>query len=219
MPTTANGYDYDYDVVHARGENAEIEVHGAVGEHPGIVRLLGYMNHARMGNYDEAIAGFRSGADSAIDVTKSRRAGRIKYGAGLNIEQEIAANAFVFARLGWNEGQNESFANTEVDNTVLVGIDLRGELWQRPGDRMGLAVVTNGISASHREYLHLGGEGFLLGDGGLQYGRESIFEAFYTARAVRGVFPAIDIQVVENPGYNIDRGPVVIGSLRLHIEL
>jgi len=33
------------------------------------------------------------------------------------------------------------------------------------------------------------------------------------------VFVAADLQGIVNPGYNQDRGPVVIGSLRLHLEL
>jgi hypothetical protein len=32
-------------------------------------------------------------------------------------------------------------------------------------------------------------------------------------------FPLADLQGIVNPGYNRDRGPVAIGSLRLHVEL
>jgi hypothetical protein len=30
---------------------------------------------------------------------------------------------------------------------------------------------------------------------------------------------AIDLQLIGNPGYNQARGPVLVGSLRLHLEL
>ena len=59
----------------------------------------------------------------------------------------------------------------------------------------------------------------MLGDGTLHYGREDIVEAYYTLRAYRGVFPAVDLQLIDHPGYNTDRGPVAVGSLRLHVEI
>ena len=45
-----------------------------------------------------------------------------------------------------------------------------------------------------------------------------IGEAYYTARAWRGISPAIDVQYIVNPGYNRDRGPVLVGGARLHID-
>jgi hypothetical protein len=35
----------------------------------------------------------------------------------------------------------------------------------------------------------------------------------------RGVFGSFDLQHVNNPGYNRDRGPVLVPGIRLHIEL
>jgi high affinity Mn2+ porin len=219
MPTVANGIDYDYDITNARGENLELEVHDCIAGHPGLVRGLVFVNHAKMGSYATALAEYRADIVNVPDITDSRVAGRIKYGFGLNAEQEVVTDLHVFGRLGWNEGHYESFAYTEIDNTLMVGGDLRGGRWHRPGDKLGVAVVTNGLSADHRAYLAAGGEGFLLGDGKLNYGRETIVEAYYTARAYRGIFPALDVQVVDNPGYNQDRGPAVVGSVRLHVEI
>ena len=219
MPTVANGIDYDTDVTRARGEQLELELHACAGGHPGIVRVLGYLNHAKMGNYDEAIAAVRTGIVDVPDITATRVAGRTKAGLALGLEQELPHDARGFARLGWADGKNESFAYTEVDNTLALGADILGSAWHRKDDRVGLAAVTNGLSTPHRTYLALGGRGFLLGDGKLRYGREDIVEAYYTARAYRGVSPAIDVQVVSHPGYNVDRGPVVVGSVRLHVEI
>ncbi len=215
MPTVANGIDYDFDIANARGENLEGEFRECVAGHPGIVRVLGFLNHARMGNYDLTNILARQGIVEPADITQTREPGRTKYGFGLNIEQEITERVHAFARLGWADGANESFAYTEVDNTVLAGFDVH----VRGVDKLGVAAVTNGILEPHRTYLALGGNGFLLGDGKLRYGREDIVEAYYTARAYRGIFPAVDLQVIEHPGYNVDRGPVVVGSLRLHVEL
>lgn len=214
MPTVANGIDYDTDVAHARGEQLELEVHPRIAGRPGVVRVLGYWNHARMGRYADAIATVRQGIVDTPDVTQTRVTGRLKYGVGINAEQELPCGIRAFMRFGWNEGENESFAYTEVDNTVLAGAD-----WRHGAGKLGVAAVSNGISDSHREYLQLGGKGFILGDGTLHYGRENILEAYYTLRAVRGVFPAADVQVIDSPGYNTDRGPVVVGSLRLHVEI
>lgn len=219
MPTVANGIDYDTDLAHARGENAELELHGEVAGHPGVIRLLGFANHARMGRYADAITAFERGEAAIPDVTASRTPGRIKYGFGLNAEHEVTEQLHGLLRIGWNEGHYESFAYTEVDNTVALGADLRGAPWHRAGDKLGVAAVSNGLSDDHRRYLALGGRGFLLGDGRLRYGRETFVEAYYTARLYRGVSAATDVQLVARPGYNRDRGPVAIGSLRLHIEL
>jgi high affinity Mn2+ porin len=57
-------------------------------------------------------------------------------------------------------------------------------------------------------YLALGGLGFLLGDGGLNYGTERIVEGYYTL-LWRGISFAFDVQQVWSPGYNHDRGPVL----------
>jgi high affinity Mn2+ porin len=124
----------------------------------------------------------------------------------------------VFGRWGWNEGRHESFAYTEVDQTAEIGLGGNGARWGRNYDRLGMVFVSNGISRDHQEYLKLGGLGFLLGDGTLRYGREEIFETFYTAHLWRGIFPAFGVQYIAHPGYNRDRGPVVVPSLRLHIE-
>ncbi|MBV9266469.1 MAG: carbohydrate porin, partial [Acidobacteriaceae bacterium] len=141
-----------------------------------------------------------------------------KYGFGLNVEQELTSLWRAGARLGWNEGANESFAYTEVDRTAEISSDFSGKAWRRSQDKIGAAFVVNGISGDHRRYLALGGLGFILGDGGLSYGLEKIAETYYTAHIWRGISTAFDYQHVQNPGYNLVRGPVDIFSIRLHVE-
>ena len=205
----------DWHISRARAENAELELRQV----PGLtVRLLAYANHASMGNYDDAIQGFLSGRDAAPDVVAHRAPGRVKTGVGVNLEYAFPRITRLFARAGWNEGHNESFAYTEVNDSVQAGGDLSGGLWGRSRDRLGLAVVSNGLSLPHREYLALGGQGFLLGDGALRYGREDIVEAYYTAHLWRGVSASGGLQYIDHPGYNRDRGPVLVEMLRLHTE-
>jgi carbohydrate-selective porin OprB len=172
-----------------------------------------------LGSYDEAIKSFLTGHDPTPDVVAYRRPGRVKTGLGMNTEYTFPRFVRLFARAGWNEGHNESFAYTEVNNSVLGGGDLTGALWNRSQDRLGVAVVSNGLSLPHREYLALGGLGFLLGDGALRYGREGILETYYTAHAWRGLSASLGLQYIDHPGYNRDRGPVLVEMLRLHIDL
>src|SRR5450759_1439680 len=205
----------DWNVSRARAENLELELRPVSGL---AVRLLGYANHANMGSYDEAIQSFLSGRDAVPDVVAHRAQGRVKTGVGLNAEYAFPVSVRVFARAGWNEGHNESFAYTEVNNSVQAGGDLRSGLWRRSQDRLGVALVSNGLSQPHREYLALGGQGFLLGDGALNYGREEIIETYYTAHLLRGLSASGGPQSIDHPGYNRDRGPVLVEMLRLHVE-
>jgi carbohydrate-selective porin OprB len=136
----------------------------------------------------------------------------------VNLEQNLAHHLTAFGRFGWNNGKTESFAYTEVDQTFEGGMGAAGALWHRRYDRAGLAFVSNAICKDHQSYLALGGLGFLLGDGALSYGRENIIETYYTLHVWRGIYIAPDLQHVNNPGYNRDRGPVLVGSFRLHLE-
>jgi high affinity Mn2+ porin len=219
MPTVANGIKLDWDMARARGENFEFEYRTALfPKRATVIRPLAFINHATMGNYRDAINGYLSGKDAVPDVTLYRKQGTIKYGFGLNAEQELTPLWRAFGRLGWNDGATESFAYTEIDRTAEIGTDFQGKPWHRSQDKIGAAFVLNGLSGDHRRYLALGGLGFILGDGGLNYGLEKIFETYYTAHLWRGVSVAADYQHVSNPGYNQDRGPVSVVSFRIHVE-
>ena len=117
MQTVANGIDYDFDIAHARGENLEVELHDCIAGRAGIVRLLAFYNHARMGNYDEANAIARLDPTVPPDIIATREPGRTKKGFGFNVEHEVTSTVRAFTRLGWSDGINESFAYTEIDNT------------------------------------------------------------------------------------------------------
>jgi hypothetical protein len=225
MPVIANGIDMDWAFSRAHGQNGEFELrHSLIANRKGVTRLLFYANRAHMGTYREAVEDFLNGSDTAKygvtvpTITLHEHFGALKYGFGYNTEQELTENLRVFGRFGWNEGQHESFAYTEVDQTVLAGADYAGTRWRRPVDKIGLAVVSNAIKADHQEYLKLGGLGFLLGDGKLNYGRENIVESYYTLHAWRGMFYSVDVQHIDNPGYNRDRGPAWVGSVRAHVD-
>jgi carbohydrate-selective porin OprB len=156
--------------------------------------------------------------DSTPDITKHEHTGAIKYGLGYNFEQPITSNLTIAGRFGWNDGKTESYAYTEIEQTVTLGVTYSGSQWSRPLDKAGLAFSSNAIKRDHQQYLAAGGLGFILGDGALNYGRENIVEAFYNAHAWRGLFFAPGLSHVNNPGYNRDRGPVWVPSLRAHVD-
>jgi len=219
MPKVANGINLDADLGRAHSENVEFELHHSfLPRREAVVRLLGYANHANMGVYSVAIDNFLAGRTPTPEITAHALQTTTKYGFGANVEQPLTDWLGIFARWGWNEGRHESYAYTEVDETEQVGASAQGSRWKRKLDRAGLAFISNGISREHQEYLALGGVGFLLGDGRLNYGRENIVETYYTLHVWRGIFTALDAQYVVNPGYNRDRGPVFAPALRLHVE-
>ncbi len=136
----------------------------------------------------------------------------------MNFEESITPSITAYGRFGWNNGKTESWSFTEVDQTVSVGAAFASSLWKRGNDRVGTAFVSNAISSVHARYLALGGLGFVLGDGGLKYARENLFETYYTAHIWRGLYIGPDLQYIVNPGYNKVRGPVLVPSIRTHIE-
>lgn len=219
MPKVANGIDLVWKPWQAHAENFEYELrHGVIPKKGGVVRLLAYTNYANMGMYHDAIAQFQAGLAPVPEITNHPWRITRKYGFGINLEQDLTHYLSAFGRFGWDNGKTESFAYTEVDQTLAGGLGANGEWWHRRYDRAGVAVVTNAICKDHQIYLADGGLGFLLGDGALRYGREKIVETYYTAHVWRGIYLAPGLQHINNPGYNQDRGPVLVPSLRLHVE-
>ncbi len=224
MPTVANGIDLDWNLRRASGQNMELELRRPLFgrllsvERTGTIQVLSYVNHAHMGLYRDAVKAYLDGEDPTPEITLHEKYGAVKYGFGLNAAQELTKNLRVFGRFGWNEGQHESFAYTEVDQTFEFGGDYSGRAWSRPNDKVGLAFVTNAIKRDHQEYLKLGGLGFLLGDGKLNYAREDILESYYNLHTWRGLYYALDLQFIDHPGYNQDRGPVLFESVRMHVD-
>jgi high affinity Mn2+ porin len=144
--------------------------------------------------------------------------GTLKYGFGMNAEQEITKDIGVFARLGWNDGKTEDFAFTAIDRLASGGVSVNGGRWKRAEDTVATEFTASGLSAVHALYLSRGGLDFVIGDGRLDYMPEYIWESYYNARLMKGFFATLDAQHIANPAYNHDRGPVWACSLRLHME-
>lgn len=220
MPKVANGIDLVWRPWQAHSETWEYELrHGFIPSKAGVVRLLAYTNYANMGIYRDAILQFDQHKVARPDITNHPWHITRKYGFGINVEQNLTPNLTAFGRFGWDNGKIESFAYTEVDQTFQAGLGAHGQIWHRHQDRAGVTLVSNAICKYHQLYLADGGLGFLLGDGRLNYGRENIVETYYTVHVWRGIYVGPDLQHINNPGYNRDRGPVLVPSMRLHFEL
>lgn len=213
-PKAANQLELDHDIRHAHGEVIELEHDHELGGRKGALRLLAFENHARMGNYQDALA-----LDpTAPDVTATRVPGRTKHGFGLNAEQAITPEVGVFLRAGWNDGKTESWAFTEVERTFSVGLSSSGKAWGRGMDRLGVGLAFNGINQDHRDYLAAGGYGFMVGDGRLNYAAEQVLDTYYAiALGSYGSF-SLEAQRFQNPAFNQDRGPVTVYGVRLHLQ-
>jgi high affinity Mn2+ porin len=218
MPKVANGIDLVWKPWQVHAENFEYELRrGIIPKKAGVLRLLAYTNSANMGIYRNQTA---LGAEQGVAPDITNHAWNItrKYGFGVNVEQNLSGSFTAFARFGWNNGKTESFAYTEVEQTFAEGVGANGALWHRKQDRAGVAFVSNAIKKDHQNYLAAGGYGFLIGDGRLNYGRENTLETYYTLHVWRGIYLAPGGQYIVNPGYNRDRGPVVVPSFRAHVE-
>jgi len=219
MPKVANGPNLSANIANSRAENVEVELRPTLLKGRDTkLRFLSYVNHGDMGNYRQSLLLYKEGLTPTPEITATRTPGAIKYGFGFNFQQELAKDVWAFGRWGWNDGKTESFCYTEDESGIEAGTYLVGTRWGRTLDRGGAVFVSSGIKSYHQEYLADGGLGFLLGDGGLTYGRETIEEAFYTVHVWQGLFFAFDLQHINNPGYNQVRGPVTVPGVRVHLE-
>lgn len=217
VPKLPNQQALDARLFQHYGDQLELEHRHVWGDQPGKIRLLAFRNRAKMSRYQDALdAATGMGAKPAIDDVRNRE--QIKWGVGLNLEQAVSDDVGVFARGSWADGKTETYAFTEIDRSLSGGVLLQGAAWGRPGDTLGAAVARNGLSGAHRRYLAAGGMGFFLGDGRLNYHPETVVELFYNVQLHKAAWVGVDWQQVRNPGYNGDRGPARILSVRLHTE-
>jgi high affinity Mn2+ porin len=195
----------------------EAEGRYELGGHPGKLKLLGFLNNARMGSYGDAV---RLGQETnSTPSTALVRHSQSRPGIALNVEQEVTPDVGVFARISFNDGSKETYEFTDVNRSGSAGIAVKGTGWNRPDDVFGVAGVVNGLSGAARAYFAAGGLGVLIGDGQLpHYRTEDFVETYYAMQLTEHFTVSADYQYVADPAYNRDRGPVSIFSLRIHAE-
>ena len=217
MPYEANGQRLISSLSESNGQQLELTLQP--NRNGWALRFLGFYNKGNMGIYQQAID-IAETTGQAPDIHADDAPGRHKFGFGINGELPVADNGDTgfFMRAGWNDGHTESFIFTEVDRLLSGGFQLSGVHWNRPDDRLGVGVAIDGLSRIHADYLQMGGDGFLLGDGTLRYGPEQISELYYNIAVINHLTIGPDLQFIRNPGYNRDRGPARYAGLRAHIE-
>jgi high affinity Mn2+ porin len=213
--TSANGSVWDQKIGKANTQTLEFEKRYTINGQKGTVRLLGFRNNGKMGDYRQALAL----SPTAPNVDTTQAYGRHKYGFGISADQYLSNDFGVFAKASWNDGHTETWYFTEIDRSISFGAQLKGTSWNRKDDELALAFIGNGLSAPHRDYLAAGGYGFLIGDGKLNYATEMIAELYYKINAYQNkFFLTPDYQFIINPAYNKDRGPVSVLGIRAHVE-
>jgi high affinity Mn2+ porin len=215
-PYYANLARMDWRVQKSHGLMAEYEARYSLRARPGACSLLLFWNTARMGSYEQVLA---NPATYGNDVAATRADGRNKYGFALSVEQQLTSSMGAFMRLSWNDGHTESWAFTEIDRSLGLGVTQNGRPWRRPLDVFGVAVVASGLSSLHERYLAGGGYGFIIGDGALNYGAELVGDVYYKVQLSAAFSVSAIYQPIVNPAYNRDRGPVQIFSARFHVAL
>jgi high affinity Mn2+ porin len=222
VPRIANFHIMEYNG-QAHSETLEFQHDLLVGKRKGMIRILANNTYSRAPSYADGIKAIPANDSFLLHViagTESNtRYGGHKFGLGLNMDQELTEEIGLFARAGWNDGKYASWAFTEIDNSINAGLSGEGKKWKRPDAVWAIAVVSNGLSNDHRTFLASGGYGFIIGDGRLNYGRESIMETYYNMLLSPHFWLTFDYQFVNHPGYNKDRGPVHVFGIRGHIEL
>ncbi|GAA6120495.1 carbohydrate porin [Acidovorax sp. FG27] len=217
QPRQPNQQQLDHDIFRHYGDQIELEHAHTLAGRPGTVRLLAFHNRARMSRFADALdLAARTGAVPDIDAVRTGAQG--KGGFGVNIEQAATDDVGLFLRASRADGKTETYAFTEIERSLSGGVLVKGTAWGRGGDTLGVAFARNGLSGVHRRYLAAGGTGFFIGDGRLNYRPETIYEAFYSVQLARAAWITLDWQTIRNPAYNADRGPVKVGSVRLHAE-
>lgn len=215
QPKVPNQLALDQHIFMHYGDQIEVEHGHTLNGQPGKLRVLAFQNRAVMSRFQDALnyAALHGGTP---DINAVRYGNQVKYGFGLNLEQQITPDIGVFARANWADGKTETYAFTEIDNSIAAGTVLHGGRWARAQDNLGIAYVQNGLSRQRRAYLAAGGLGFFIGDGALNYRPERILETYYSLGLIKNTTLALDYQYIQNPAYNADRGPVSVGAVRLH---
>jgi high affinity Mn2+ porin len=213
MDAESNANNFDVHLF-SRGQYVvELEQRYSLFSQPGKLRTIAWLNSVFAGSYREAL----DEPGLALDITQTRR-GRLKYGYVVNLEQSVTDEIGLFGRWSWNDGRNEIMAFADIDASLSFGTSIKGAAWGRPNDTIGLGAAVNGLSRDHRDFLAAGGITVLVGDGQLNYRTEKVLETYYALAAWSNTILTFDYQLIADPAYNADRGPISIFSARLHAE-
>lgn len=223
-PRDPNGLPVDWNIMKHYGDQIEIERGHSISSRPGKVSLLAYRNKMVLARFADATNYvIQNNAQGTQAINNVRTNEQFKTGFGINAEQAITKDAGVYMRVFKSDGQTETMAFAEADNSISIGAGVNGASWSRPADTLGISLMRNGLSSARQQYLQAGGVSFFIGDYAgpgqtITYKPEQIAEIYYNATVIKRVFAGVNLQHIQNPAYNAARGPVNIFSFRVHAE-
>jgi high affinity Mn2+ porin len=213
VPSQSNANTFDMHLMQRGNYVVELETRYSLLSRPGKLRTIVWVNTVFAGSYRETL----DNPALNLDIAQTR-ASRVKYGYVFNVEQSVTDDIGLFGRWSWNDGKNEIMAFTDIDASLSFGASIKGTAWGRPNDTVGVGAAFNGLSNDHRDFIAAGGLGILIGDGRLNYRQERVLESYYALGVTKDISLTFDYQLLANPAYNADRGPISIFSGRLHAE-
>jgi hypothetical protein len=225
VPVQPNGLQLDDALGLHYGDQLEFETDLPLKLQHGPMRgsIIYYRNKAPMFAYKDAMA------YTSTEYLQIPRSEQTKTGYGLTLMAPFAEEAGLFFRYSKNDGNFEQYNFVEIDQQWSVGGVFTGKGWGRSQDRVGVALAVNDLSQAHQDYFNAGGKGFFVGDGvanTLKYGSERALETWYRwnlndvntrVGKLQNAF-SVGWQHIMNPGYNQDRGPMNVYSVRWHSE-
>ena len=233
-PKNPNDKPLDYRLFKYYGDQIELEHQHVIADRPGSIKLLAYRNRENMGSWTDAIAAynanpsqnnaanctgynFGSANTGAPDLCWVRKA-NIKMGIGINLAQSLSDDVGVFLRGMYSDGKTEVDSYTSSDRSLSFGTQIKGGLWNRRKDAIGIGYEMSWLSAAHVAYLSMGGVDDFIGDGAIKYRSEQVADIYYKFNLISSAWITLDYQRITNPAYNADRGPVDVYAVRAHFE-
>ncbi|OBS53317.1 porin [Methylosinus sp. 3S-1] len=197
----------------------ELEGRYELFRQPGVIKFLGYGDNGNFATVGDAVnyALLTGALPPDVNLPWLRRR-HLKLGGGINVQQQISEEIGFFLRASMADGRFETVDFTDIDRSLATGVTLQGALWGRDKDEIGLAGVFSGLAGPRIRYFGLGGLSVYIGDGGLSYAGEKVFETYYKYNMRDGIELTLDYQFIGNPGHNVARGPVNVFGLRLHAQ-
>jgi high affinity Mn2+ porin len=196
----------------------EIERRYALWGQPGKLAVTGFLTGGRMGSFSDAVQlAAATGAPANIAAVRQYQS---RGGVSLNVEQQLSSDIALFARAGLADGNVEPFEFTDIDRTVAAGMVVSGAAWGHQDHTLGIAGVVN---ASHGNTRYFSMPEASASSLAMAYcplphpGLETIVEMYYSWPLLSWR-ATVDYQLITNPAYNQDRGPVSVIAIRVRAQ-
>ena len=96
---------------------SEVEARTALWDHAGKIKLLGFLNRGRMGDYNAMRWRWRT-RPARLPDTALVRAPATRPGGALNLAQQVSDDLGVFLRASLNDGSKEAYEFTDINRSL-----------------------------------------------------------------------------------------------------